>query len=299
MSPVRVDDAHGGSFVKVFGLAASKFPGCGRFSPGYTERVPPADNYLVCASQRSGSTLLVESLAATGVAGTPEEFFQEFPSSSHSPQPREWFADVDDPQILDLLAEVDDGVVDGRTFAQWRTDVLAEGRSANGVWGGKLMWNQTPLLITRARIGSGSLRAAIRALLGSDPLYVHVYREDVVPQAVSMWRAVQTRVWRHDGGQDADTAVYHAEGIAHLARILLQQERSWRDWFVAEGIEPLEIEFAELTKDPSGTTARVLSALGQDPALAPPPPLKPQSDARSKEWVERYRDDAVRNGYPQ
>lgn len=262
--------------------------------------MPPVDNYLVCASQRSGSTLLVESLAATGVAGTPEEFFQEFPSSCHSPQPREWFAETDDPEILGLLAEVDDGVVDTRSFAQWRADVLAEGRSANGVWGGKLMWNQVPLLITRARVGSGSLRTAIRVLLGADPLYVHVYRDDVVPQAVSMWRAVQTRVWRHDGGaEDTDTAVYRAEGIAHLAGILLQQERSWREWFASEGIEPLDIEFGELTKDPSGTTSRVLAALGQDPALAPPPPLKPQSNARSKEWVERYRDDAVQNGYPQ
>ncbi len=261
--------------------------------------MPPVDNYLVCASQRSGSTLLVESLAETGVAGTPEEFFQYFPATSQAPQPREWFADVHDPEIIDVLDELDDGVVDTRTYAQWRDDIFAAGRSSNGVWGGKLMWNQTPLLISRTRTGSGSLRTAIRTLFGDDPLYVHVYREDVVPQAVSMWRAVQTRVWRHDGDAAEDSAVYNAEGIAHLAEILLAQEKSWREWFAEEGIEPLDIEFGELTKDPSGTTARVLSALGQDPALAPPPPLKPQSNARSKEWVERYRDDAVRNGYPQ
>ena len=57
--------------------------------------MPSPDDYLVCASQRSGSTLLVESLAATGVAGRPQEFFQYYPSSSLSPQPREWFAGVD------------------------------------------------------------------------------------------------------------------------------------------------------------------------------------------------------------
>ncbi len=44
--------------------------------------------YLVLASQRSGSTLLVESLRATGVAGEPpQEFFQYLPSTSMSPQP--------------------------------------------------------------------------------------------------------------------------------------------------------------------------------------------------------------------
>ena len=35
-----------------------------------------APAYLVCATQRSGSTLLCEALKATGVAGRPEEFFE-------------------------------------------------------------------------------------------------------------------------------------------------------------------------------------------------------------------------------
>ncbi|CAM3780594.1 Stf0 family sulphotransferase [Nocardiopsis tropica] len=260
------------------------------------------ESYLVCASQRSGSTLLVESLAATGVAGNPQEFFQYYPTSSLSPQPREWFAGVDDPSLIDLLDPIDPGTVDPRTAEQWRDDLLAEGRTPNGVWGGKLMWNQTPLLIARTRTASGSVRTAVRSLFdGADPVYVHVFRPDVVPQAVSMWRAVQTRIWRDDPDHDRERderAVYRAEGIAHLAAILLEQERSWRAWFAAESIEPVEIDFSELTADPRKTTARVLEAIGQDPALAPPPPLKPQSNARSKEWVERYRADAAQNGYP-
>ena len=265
--------------------------------------MPHPQSYLVCASQRSGSTLLVESLAATGVAGTPEEFFQYFASSSESPQPREWFAGVRDSAILDLLDEVDGGTVDTRDFTRWQADVLAAGRSANGVWGGKLMWNQTPLLIARTRVGSGSLRTALRELLGADPLFVHVFRDDVVPQAVSMWRAVQTRVWRDGHGPHFDPArderaQYNAEGIAHLAAILADQERQWRRWFADEGITPIDIEFGELVKDPQGTTAAVLAALGLDPDLAPPPPIAPQSNARSKEWAQRYRRDAERNGCP-
>ena len=39
-----------------------------------------------------------------------------------------------------------------------------------------------------------TLRAAIRKMrvIGSEPVFVHVYRPDVVSQAVSFWRAVQT-----------------------------------------------------------------------------------------------------------
>lgn len=265
------------------------------------------DSYLVCASQRSGSTLLVESLAATGVAGRPEEFFQYFASSSLSPQPREWFTGVVEEKVLSLLDPVRPGAVDTRTTEEWLHDVRAAGASDNGVWGGKVMWNQTPLLIARSRIGSGSLRTAIGYVLDGDPLYIHVYRKDVVPQAVSMWRAVQTQVWRSsgegsagDGSIDAgrDDAAYDAEGIAHLAGVLTEQERQWRSWFTAEGIDPVRIEFTELTKDPTGITAEILALLGQDRSLAPPPPLRPQSNSRSKEWVERYRADAARNGYP-
>ncbi len=60
----------------------------------------PATSYLVTATQRSGSTLLVESLRASGCAGEPQEFFQYLPDTGMAPQPREWFAGVDDESIL-------------------------------------------------------------------------------------------------------------------------------------------------------------------------------------------------------
>src|SRR4051812_15931269 len=136
---------------------------------------PPA--YLVLASQRSGSTLLVESLRATGVAGEPQEFFQYLPTTSQSPQPREWFAGVEDESILRLLDPLDAGKPDLAPSEIWRDYIRATGRTPNGVWGGKLMWNQTPLLLDRARGLSNrpdpsatGLLAAIRDVVGEDPL---------------------------------------------------------------------------------------------------------------------------------
>jgi hypothetical protein len=157
-------------------------------------------SYLVLASQRSGSTLLVESLRATGVAGEPQEFFQYLPTTSQSPQPREWFAGIDDESVLTLLDPLDEGKPDLAPASIWRDYIRTVGRTPNGVWGGKLMWNQTPLLLSRAkdlpdRSGAGLL-SAVRDVVGSDPVLIHVYRPDVVSQAVSFWRAVQTRVWR-------------------------------------------------------------------------------------------------------
>lgn len=259
--------------------------------------------YLVLASQRSGSTLLVESLRATGVAGEPQEFFQYLPHTSMSPQPREWFADTEDPTILTLLDPLVEGTPDLAPAEIWRDYIRTVGRTPNGTWGGKLMWNQVPLLLQRAknlpdRSGEGLL-AAIRDIVGSDPVLVHVYRPDVVSQAVSFWRAVQTRVWRGrpDPVRDA-RAQYHAGAIAHVVKMLRAQDDGWRNWFVEEDVHPIEVPYPVLWRNLTQTVGTVLEALGEDPRLAPPPVLERQADQRSDEWVERYRADAERDGLP-
>lgn len=262
---------------------------------------PPA--YLVLASQRSGSTLLVESLRATGVAGEPQEFFQYLPATSQSPQPRQWFVDAGDDSILQLLDPLDEGKPDLAPPEIWRDYIRTVGRTPNGVWGGKLMWNQTPLLLQRAeglpdRSGTGLL-SAIRDVVGSDPVLVHVYRPDVVSQAVSFWRAVQTRVWRGrpDPVRDA-RAEYHAGAIAHVVTMLRAQEAAWRAWFVEEGVEPIDVSYPVLWRNLTHVVGTVLEALGLDPRLAPAPVLERQADQRSDDWVERYKSDAEREGLP-
>jgi LPS sulfotransferase NodH len=259
--------------------------------------------YLVLASQRSGSTLLVESLRATGVAGEPQEFFQYLPDTSMSPQPREWFADIEDDAVLRLLDPLVEGKPDLAPAEIWRDYIRTVGRTPNGVWGGKLMWNQTPLLLQRAkdlpeRSGDGLL-AAIRDVVGSDPVLVHVYRPDVVSQAVSFWRAVQTRVWRGrpDPVRDA-RAEYKAAAIAHVVTMLRAQEEGWRSWFVEEQVDYIDVSYPVLWRNLTDVVGTVLEALGLDRRLAPQPVLERQADQRSDEWVERYHADAEREGLP-
>ena len=259
--------------------------------------------YLVLASQRSGSTLLVESLRATGVAGEPQEFFQYLPTTSQSPQPRQWFEGVEDESILRLLDPLDEGKPDLAPPEIWRDYIRTVGRTPNGVWGGKLMWNQTPLLLDRAaglpdRSGDGLL-AAIRDVIGSDPVLVHVYRPDVVSQAVSFWRAVQTRVWRGrpDPVRDA-RAEYHAGAIAHVVTMLRAAGRGLAQ-LVRRGERRTDrrlVSGAVAQPHPGGRHGA--RGAGLDPRLAPAPVLERQADQRSDEWVDRYRADAEREGLP-
>ena len=50
-------------------------------------------SYLVCATQRSGSTLLCELLRATEVAGVPDEYFETLRETGLARQPRQYFED--------------------------------------------------------------------------------------------------------------------------------------------------------------------------------------------------------------
>ncbi|GAB17894.1 hypothetical protein GOEFS_041_00480 [Gordonia effusa NBRC 100432] len=251
-------------------------------------------SYLVCASQRSGSTLLVESLRSTGVAGHPQEFFQYLPETSLAPQPSDWFVGVDDKSILGLLAPDRPGVPTTETADEWRARILRDGSTENGVWGGKIMWNQIPLIVDRAagltdRRGS-DVHSALGDIVG-DVLYIKVTREDVVSQAVSFWRAVQTNTWQGKAHAGDAVAQYHQGGIAHLVRLLQEQERGWRTYFADHGIVPVEVTYADLAANTSAVLGRVLDAIGLDTEV-PPPALKRQADRRSDEWVERFRESA-------
>jgi LPS sulfotransferase NodH len=128
---------------------------------------------------------------------------------------------------------------------------------------------------------------------------VHVYRPDVVSQAVSFWRAVQTRVWRGRPDPLRDSrAEYHAGAIAHVVTMLREQQNGWRTWFDEAGIEPIDVPYPVLWRNLTQIVATVLEELGLDPRLAPEPVLERQANQRSDEWVDRYREEAEREGLP-
>lgn len=262
--------------------------------------LPPRTAYLVCATPRSGSTLLCETLRATGVAGVPLEHFEIFRHSSQPRQPREYFDDAADPSVTERLAPLDAPRADPEPSGDWWARILREGTSANGVWGGKLMWNHVPDMLDRVRdldgLADADLDGALRALLGDDLLLVRVTRADKVAQAVSLWRAVQTQNWRAGRERGADEAQYVFAGIDHLVRQLTEQDAAWRTWLDETGRHALDISYDELARDVAGTVGRVLAALGLPAEELPAPATRRQADERSEAWAERYRAERAARG---
>jgi LPS sulfotransferase NodH len=100
----------------------------------------PSCSYLICANQRSGSTLLSRALSDTGVAGHPEEYFLDGPPEAFPTGWRFWEEG--------LVAHRHGGVNDRREYLQL---VYRVGTTDNGVFGAKLMWNNVAWAVRRFR----------------------------------------------------------------------------------------------------------------------------------------------------
>lgn len=255
----------------------------------------PAHSYLVCATPRSGSTLLCEMLAATGRAGQPLEHFEVLRHSGLPRQPREYFDDADPIDVPDHLAPLEPGEPESEPAQTWWARTLTAGLSDNDVWGGKLMWGHVEDFLSRVReldgLTGASLETALRALLG-EPKLVYVARQDKISQAVSLWRAVQTQAWRSNGGRPSrDESRYEFGAIDHLVARLEDHDRAWRSWFAGSGFAPLDLSYESLEDDPRACVASVLRALELPDEDVPTPPTARQRDERSEEWVARYLEE--------
>jgi trehalose 2-sulfotransferase len=278
------------------------------------DAIAPKRSYLVCATPRSGSTLLCETLEQTGVAGRPREYFEALKETGVPRRPREYFWGLRSPEVLRLLPHDAQLDRDSERVATWNRDDYArhldasiqEGTTANGVFGAKMMWGYFDDFLELTRgiprfggMGDGSLLNAAFP----DLQYVFVSRSDKVRQAVSLWRALQTWVWRKAEGHADDEplpeqrAVYSFDAIDHLLDQLRRHEDAWRGFFFRIGRRPLTVLYEEVADDLDATVERVLGALDlQRPHVSSPPaqPMRRQSDDLSESWVQNYLEDVSR-----
>jgi len=137
--------------------------------------------------------------------------------------------------------------------------------------------------------------------------FVFVSRSDKARQAVSLWRALQTWVWREQersAGEPPPTAqtiaqrsVYSFDAIDHLLDQLRRQEDAWRGFFFRIGQQPLQLFYEDIAGDLDGSVWRVLEALRVErPAGTPTSSSRSrrQSDELSESWVHSYLEDVSR-----
>jgi LPS sulfotransferase NodH len=260
----------------------------------------PDRAYFVCATPRSGSTLLCKALERTGVAGHPEEFFEAKRETGAPARGSDYLWDAGEVDLHELLGEDPappapdysalQGVGDYREHLR-RT--LENGTTPNGVFGAKIMWGHRQDFLRLARtlpeLEDVSERELLSALFG-DLRFVWVRRYDRARQAVSLWKAIQTQSWRAGQQERSRDPVYDFAAIDHLRQMLDRNDGAWGNWFERNGVEPLEFRYRHIAADPAACVRSVLDYIGIEAPSdeEPEASMSRQADATSEEWVDRY-----------
>jgi len=261
-------------------------------------------SYLVCATPRSGSTLLCHALDQTGVAGHPEEYFEALRWSGLPRRPHEYFDPDRHANIVERLAfrEMPDRRPEPNPL--WHPDIydqylawaLEQGTTRNGVFGAKLMWGYLGDFAQLLRGIEGMAGRTLPELLDRafpGLRYIQITRQNKVRQAVSLWKAVQTQAWKREPGEEVERSVepvFSFRAINYLVRLLTAHDASWDAYFLGLGYVPLKVTYEELAESTDAVIRRVLAYLGipaPDDLVVEAPRLSVQADEVSEEWVRR------------
>ena len=246
----------------------------------------PTTSYLVCASQRTGTTLLCRALADTGLAGRPEEYFL---AVDEREQPG-WHCWEDGPF----------GRAHRSRDREHYLEIVYElGSTPNGTFGAKLMWNNVPWAIAKFQEMSrfrGLDRAAVLHAALPNLRVVHVTRRDTVRQAVSWARMAQDGVWvvsDEEPARPTGTPQYDFDLISGLEGLIVDAARGWRELFDELGLTPYDVVYEDLVSEDGyrQSIVGVLDHLGLDAdGLTDPPPRRThrQADDLNEAWVARY-----------
>jgi trehalose 2-sulfotransferase len=243
------------------------------------------DSYLICATPRTGSTLLCSLLKSTGEAGAPESFY-------HHSSISEWAKDWRLPRETDVPAPDFN-----RSYLE---AARREGTATSNIFAKRLMRHSFDDLAARLKTIFPDLpndKAVFNAAFGRT-FYIHLSREDKISQAVSLVKAEQSGLWHvaADGTELERTAPpqllkYDANQIGKQLAEVRRADIEWINWFEQQGNTPLRITYEALATDPRAVMATILKALGLDEKLATKitPAVAKLADDVSAEWVRKYR----------
>ncbi|WP_417666827.1 Stf0 family sulfotransferase [Roseibium sp.] len=252
--------------------------------------MPSFDAYIICTSPRSGSTLLCNMLKETGTAGRPGSHFFE-------PSVDNWLEEYALPTIASERHE--------DTLRRVFEAAIARGKGGTNIFGLRMQrhsfayfTDQLALLLPDALTDRDRMTTAF-----GKTLFIYLSRDDKVAQAISFVKAQQTGLWHKapDGRElerlsPPSEPVYDFKRLRETYETFLSNELEWRDWFDRENINPITLTYEALSKDPTGATCEIVSAIGLDPhgCRHVRPGTAQLSDKTSQDWAERFRAELER-----
>jgi LPS sulfotransferase NodH len=219
----------------------------------------PQKTIVLCTDERTGSHLLAQLLASTGVLGRAYEYFNTQWMKRHYP---------------DYPEAVPDQLV-------WAKKL---GTTPNGIFSLKLhVW-------TLDRVaGAINIRRDI-----PNPVFVLLRREDLLGQAISLVKAHYTLAftsWSEVKGKP----VYDAERLRATVQGLAVRRERWEIFFARTGIIPYRVDYSRLVERPYDVVFDIRKHAGiKERAIVNRHSwyhFEKQADSTNEEWRDRFIND--------
>lgn len=244
-------------------------------------------NIVLCATQRCGSTMVIEDMRNTGVLGMPEEWFVPW--------------DPAKPKV---------------NWSKALSDVKRRGTGENGVFAIKVMANQVDKV-------DACLKGAVDpttdgmyprfAAAFKDAIWIKLTRRDTVEQAISRIMAQQTGI-NHSTrnaeddhfagnlskGYDTsynDKTIYRYGAVLRHATAVTLENLAWSRFFEQHAITPHEFIYEDVAADADKTH---LDVMGELAGINGPVPKAERrmvklANEKNASWKDRFYRDAAAN----
>ncbi len=123
--------------------------------------------------------------------------------------------------------------------------------------------------------------------------YVHLAREDVLGQAISLAIARQTGSYAHWSTEAAEP-VYDAAQIRRCLDFVLTGEARWDAFFALNGIQPLRLRYDAVERSPERAVAAIAALMDVERADIDwsAQMTRRQRTGRNDEWRDRFLEES-------
>ncbi|MCK2042176.1 hypothetical protein KZO83_05695 [Chromohalobacter sp. TMW 2.2308] len=224
-------------------------------------------NYLVCSTQRSGSSYFCHLLKSSSLLGRPTELFGK--KGGCDKVAKKYDVESDELTVAKLVKE------------KWTSH-------ETGVFGLKMHYHQYMDFLSKKEL---------KSLIG-DFRYIYIDREDMLAQAVSLFRARQTGAWSSNH-IPKDEVAYDYQGIKDALYFICQEKALWKSFFASIDVTPLNVVYEEIEKNPVAEVEKVMDYLGVSKPdcvnFGGDVYVSKQRDALSEKFKERFVRESREN----
>lgn len=227
---------------------------------------------MICATPRSGSTLLCEALRNTGFAGFPDEYF----GPMHVERWSEKWGKSSEEEYLEK--------------------VLQHGKGDNGVFGFKIVrlyWQNVTSYLQRAKSSEDLSEMDLLNACFPNLHFIWITRRDKVRQAISWLKFVQGAAWywEDEKPQELEGLEFKPDVISEFISQTVIHETAWLALFRELDVQLYIVVYEDFINAYEKTAKDILSYLEipyPEKLIFGQRRIMKQADALTDKWVQRY-----------